>query len=568
MARNYKNYVIDFETRNSEKNIAEQSTSVWLFDICTVDELYSHTNGNSIDKFFNQIYKLSPAIFYSHNLKFDGQFILSYLLSHGFTHTTEKKLLPNEFSTLITDTGVFYSIKVCFLEKNRAKNSHKKKKIAEFRDSTKKINGSVHDIAISYNLPILKGDIDYTAERSEDYNATADEVSYIKNDTEIIARVLSEEFKMGLTKLTTASDTLNLYKASKGFLYDFFFPELDYETDKYIRKSYRGGVVILNDKYKEKINDFPVYVYDINSMYPTQMIKTYLPYGIPEFFKGQYQPDEKYPLFICRIKVCLSIKNGYYPTILMNNMRYCKLEYLKDTNGELIELTLTSTDYYRMLKHYIIYDIEYLDGYKFKASPNLFDRFLLPIYDKKCNSKGSEKQLYKLLLNGLYGKFATNPKHCSKIPYLDENGLVRYKNGEVTIDKTVYTAVSSFITANARDYLYEAIQNNYDSFIYCDTDSVHLTKPIKNAIVDDKKLGAFKLEKTYVKSKYLAQKTYYGITSDGNRELKVAGCPKNVKELITLDNFNFGSRFEGKLLPKVVKGGAVLVPFEFTLKRR
>ena len=58
MARKYKNYVMDFETRNSEKNIAEQSTSVWLFDICTVDELYSHINGNSIDEFFNIIYKL------------------------------------------------------------------------------------------------------------------------------------------------------------------------------------------------------------------------------------------------------------------------------------------------------------------------------------------------------------------------------------------------------------------------------------------------------------------------------------------------------------------------------
>ena len=38
-----------------------------------------------------------------------------------------------------------------------------------------------------------------------------------------------------------------------------------------------------------------VYVYDVNSMYPAQMLKN-LPYGTPKYYQGQYKNDELYPL--------------------------------------------------------------------------------------------------------------------------------------------------------------------------------------------------------------------------------------------------------------------------------
>lgn len=553
--------VADFETRNSIQDLENGETSVWLWDICDT-LIFSHTNGTDIGSFFDELLKLPPSICYFHNLKFDGQFILNYLFANGFFHIEDGELSEKQFKTLITSDGLFYSIKVCLKGKG-----HKKKHIVEFRDSLKKINGTVEKIAKSFNLPISKGEIDYTAFRPIGYKPTPEELSYVQRDTEIIARVLKQEFEKGLTKLTTASDTMALYKLSVGYFFDYFFPELDLETDDYIRKSYRGGVVILNEKYKEKVNDFPVYVFDINSMYPTQMVNKELPWGFPEYYTGEYEFDEVRPLYICRIKFCGAIKKGYYPTILLNTSRYSKLDYLIDTDGELIELTLTSVDLKRLLLHYDIEEIEYIDGYKFKGSNGLFYKFINPIYKSKCETKGAEKELNKLLLNGLYGKFATNPRHQRKIPYYEDN-MVKYKQSEVTIDKSIYTAVSSFITAYARDYLYENIQNNYDTFIYCDTDSLHLTEEIKGAEIHDTKLGAFKLEKTYVKSKYLAQKSYYGIKEDGTVDIKLAGCPKNVKEKIKLETFNFGNEFDGKLLPKNVKGGALLLPYTFTIKNR
>ena len=49
---------------------------------------------------------------------------------------------------------------------------------------------------------------------------------------------------------------------------------------------------------------------------------------------------------------------------------------------------------------------------------------------------------------------------------------------------------------------------------------------------------------------------------------KICGASKEVKSNITFKRFNFGEEFEGKLVPKIVRGGVVLVNTTFTLKER
>lgn len=560
-----KIYVIDFENDNNIENIINNETHVWLADICDLQS-FNHYTFNNIQEFFDKIIELSPAIFYSHNLKYDGIFILDYLLKNGYTHVSEKNIQEKQITTLITVEGVFYNIRVNF--KN---NSEKKKanKIAEFRDSLKKIQGSVEQIAKSFDLPILKGEIDYSIKHNIDYTPTQEEIKYIQHDTEIIARVLKMEYENGLDKLTTASDTFNKYKKTIFPYYAILFPELSYDTDTYIRKSYRGGVVQVSEKYKGMEINENVYCYDVNSMYPYNMVTKLLPYGEPIFYNGEYVYDEKYPLFIQRFRVSCKLKENCVKSVLLDNMKYGKLSYLEDTGDELLELTLTNVDLQLLKENYNIYEIEYIDGYKFFGSRKLFTKYIKPLYDMKCKTKGAEKQLYKIQLNGLYGKFALNPKHQQKIPYINIDNIVAFKNSEISIDKTIYTAISAFITSYSRQYLLNTIKANLDYFVYCDTDSIHLLREnLDGAKIDDKELGAFKLEKIYVKSKYLGQKCYYGIKENGQTDVKIAGCPKNIANNITFEQFEIGNTFTGKLLPKRVRGGSVLVSTDFTIKNR
>ena len=185
----------------------------------------------------------------------------------------------------------------------------------------------------------------------------------------------------------------------------------------------------------------------------------------------------------------------------------------------------------------------------------------------KETTTGALRQLAKLMLNSLYGKFATNPKSRKKIPFLDEDGVVRYKVTEPEERDPVYTAMGAFITAYAREKTIRSAQSVYDRFIYADTDSLHLIGyDIPEGLeVHPTHLGAWKNEGCFSDSVFVRAKTYCEVI-DGKLKVTCAGMPDNVKEQVTLENFRSGSTFGGKLMPRRYKGGIVLESTTFTIK--
>lgn len=551
-------YTSDFETANNEWNITKQETWVWLWDICNIKTL-EHVTGNTIDEWFECLYKIKSCVLYFHNLKFDGNFIISALLNQGYNWNDDgKHLKSKEFSALINDKKVFYQI---VFKKGREQYT--------IRDSSKKIPGGVGDIAKSYNLPILKGEIDYKAWRPKGYTATKEEIEYIHNDTEIIARVLQDQYKLNMNKMTSASDSFKLYKQCIGDnVFKALYPVLDNEIDKFIRKTYRGGWCVNNPVHTGKIITDKVICYDVNSMYPHKMCESILPYGYPVYYKGEYVKDELYPLYCAHILFMGYVKDGYMPTILLNKGLFRKNAYLDDTGNEMLELYLTNIDLELLYSNYEIRKIIFIDGWKFKGSNKLFKKYIEPIYEKKCKSKGSEKQLNKILLNSLYGRFAKNPRNVSCKPLMNEEGIVNYITSTDEIGNPIYTAVASFITAYARKHIIGVVNELGNDFVYSDTDSIYCLRTPKDIEIHKSKLGAWDLEKVFVKSKFLAQKTYIGICEDGKQVIKVAGCPEKIRNKLDFESFKFGTTLPGKLIPKLVKGGVVLVDTDFTFKER
>ena len=123
--------------------------------------------GNNIDSFFEFCMEQKNPEIYFHNLKFDGEFIISYLLNNGFEHILNKKDKKDKtFTTLISDMGMFYSIEVYF------KVGNKTVKKVKFIDSLKIIPFSVDQVAKSFNLEISKLSIDYNKEREKNHELT------------------------------------------------------------------------------------------------------------------------------------------------------------------------------------------------------------------------------------------------------------------------------------------------------------------------------------------------------------------------------------------------------------
>ncbi len=154
------------------------------------------------------------------------------------------------------------------------------------------------------------------------------------------------------------------------------------------------------------------------------MYEKELPFGEPIFFSGEYKQDNVYNLYIQMITCSFEIKENKIPTIqIKNNKSYFKSnEYLLSSSNEIVCLVLTNIDLKLFLEQYNVYDLEFVCGWKFKSIKGIFRDYIDKWITKKNNAtiEGNEGQrtLAKLMLNSLYGKFATSLDVQSKVPYM------------------------------------------------------------------------------------------------------------------------------------------------------
>lgn len=601
-------YTADFETTTDINDCR-----VWAYGVCEIGNNYKFEYGNNIDDFMHRcMSSKTNDIYYFHNLKFDGEFIFYWLFRNGYKLDTgeNRTKKPKTFRTLISDKNQFYSIEIIFDKKGKKTNK------VTIYDSLKKLNFTIKKIAEDFKMDIRKLDIGqytprwvrphnlltvdyggkykgkiskinlgYKGYRPVNHKLTDVEIAYLKNDVEIPARALKILFDQGMDKMTIGSDALSNYIETIGERkFNLAFPKLDVEYDSFIRQSYKGGWTYLNKKYKNKEVGKGI-VLDVNSLYPSVMYNEFLPYGVGLYYKGEYKEDKLYNLYIQRFKCQFELKEGYLPTIqLKGDLDFKSTEYLESSRTKLgvlkeVELTMTSIDFKLFSEHYNIYNIEFLDGYKFKSTNGLFREYIDKWIEIKINSKKEGNYamylIAKLMLNSLYGKFALNPKVKSKYPYYDkDNDLIKYVEGEEELRDGIYIPMGTFITAYARNKTIRSCQSVYDRFIYADTDSAHLEgEEIPNTFeIDENKLGAWDWEFSFSKGKYLRSKCYMEHGKNPHKDEKeytkitCAGMPPKCYANVTFDNFKIGSSYSGKLQTKRTSGGIVLVDGKFTIK--
>lgn len=496
---------------------------------------------------------------YFHNLKFDGHFILDYLLNAGFKHVEgQGGIQPKTFKSLISDMGKFYSITVRWENGNNT----------EFRDSLKKLPMSVKRIAKSFKFDEGKGEIDYDALRPIGYKPTEDELDYLRRDVSIVAKAMKEVIDNGMTKLTVASDSLAEFKKLTGTKYfNRTFPVLSETMDAEIRRAYRGGFTYSDPRFRGRKVGHGL-VLDVNSLYPSVMKLQPLPYSEPQYVDGKVEPTESYPLTIFSVTFTAKLKPNHIPCIqIKGSSFFVATQYLEEIKDP-TTMMVTNVDWQLYLDHYDIKVLAYGGGWRFHALKGMFDLYIDKWAKVKESETGGKREIAKLHLNSLYGKFASNPNVTSKIPTL-QDGIVKLVRGKDETRPPVYTAVGVFITSYARDLTIRAAQENYEFFAYADTDSLHLlTDTIPDNIdIHPTRMGAWKHEYNFDNAFYIRPKAYLERHRDGTYTNRIAGLPEIVSATLTFDSLIDGKILHGKLNPKSVPGGVVLkdVPFELKL---
>ena len=520
----------------------------------------------------------------------------------------QDKLKPFQYKLSIKD-GIFYGLTI---QTDTTK--------IEFLDSYKIIPQSLQSACSSFlDLKLPKDGLDYNKERTLDEELTKEEMNYIYDDVfglkYLIKFCCIDGFDVNgkhvqFTKLTNSAQSMYDYKQTLledyenktnafsneefynyvedrlvgtdfnntkkyneklNILFESVYPVQSCFMDNWERLSYYGGLCTPhydNCRKYSKCSDHRGKVYDVNSLYPSRMEMELLPYGDGQYYEIPYikmnkEYKNQFPLYIQDITIHdIEVKKGKMFFLQVKDSEYFNGRELikenKDKEGNKVDihLRLTNPLLELLFECYNVKSYTLGSHIAFRGSYKLFDNYLKFWKEVKQTSKGAKRAVAKLRQNGLYGKFGMS----------GDNEITRFENvegvftinhtGETYVSNAIYLPMASFITSYAKCYLVNAINHNYDNFLYCDTDSLHLygTEQAKGIEVDPKKYGAWDNEMDFDDFKYLSPKRYAErdiITKEWT--IKCCGLTdKIMKKVDDISMFDL-CEYDGRTLKNLIK---------------
>lgn len=405
-----------------------------------------------------------------------------------------------------------------------------------FIDTMNVLRGSLRSLCETFLGEDLKGHFD---ENMPD----AECMEYCVNDTIILARVW-EAFEESMERfhvepgVTAASTAMRVFKRmleerhGPGNIPCYRDNHVGNKSphhhwgERYCRPSYFGGRVSLFVQ-PGRVIDTGVEMFDVNSMYPAMMSKFEMPLGLdpkaivnPGARDGLFQVGDFYSV---TVNVPDSVHVGPFPKKLRTGLYFPSGRFrtllsgaeLRGDNERFVEKVHTHFSF---------------------AKTRLFSDYVEELYamriEARKNGDDAMQATLKIMLNSLYGKFATSPEKTDyyvgsrppkKFKFRGETGDVLkqpfgdnlhlfsesysdlYREGNVMIAAT--------ITSLARRHLYNAlVKIPPGKLYYCDTDSLHcapgyghLLNPVT---VKEGNLGEWMHEFSGDEGVYLAPKMY------------------------------------------------------------
>ena len=330
------------------------------------------------------------------------------------------------------------------------------------------------------------------------------------------------EWDLGGFKMTLASQAFTAFRYK--FLNHKLYIHADEETLELERQSYYGGRT--EAYFIGKLNE-PVFVLDVNSMYPAVM------------------QDNEFP----RWHISTERRPSHYDLQRMLRDQAVTADVLLDTdepayptrhNGKLIfpvgrfrtALSTPELKYALEAGHITtIYQAAVYD------TDPIFRDYVVEMYARRQEAKRTGDTVQnlhtKLMLNSLYGKFGQRGYKWEPSEYgvPAETGVFKMYNMDTGKTETYrsiagnvfqeiregeshnsFPAISAHVTAAARMVLWKAIKLvGHHNMFYCDTDSMVLTAEgfqIMKQEIDETQLGAWSLDYTATSAEFYGAKDY------------------------------------------------------------
>lgn len=316
------------------------------------------------------------------------------------------------------------------------------------------------------------------------------------------------------------------------------FPPLDKDVYHRMRPAYYGAIV-----YSKPGEYGNCRSWDVNSLYPSIMRDSPMPVDAPVWYDGKYRYDADHPLHIDVITFDARLKAGKTATLtnILPVWGY-EGERLDSTLG-VVTMPVTDVDWETLTENYDIHVWEHVGGWKFRKSHGLYYTYVDKWFHVKQTATGERRQMAKLLLNSLVGKFGASLYRPMLHPKPSADGGVDF-----TVDKPesanslAWLPTAAYVNAYGRRILSRAMNTNADRVLYADTDGMileGLDTPI-GIETDDRKLGAWKNDHTYERLRILGNRKYCGMETNGDTVMRLSGVHRAAP--ISYDEFLPGSR--------------------------
>jgi len=378
--------------------------------------------------------------------------------------------------------------------------------------------------------------------------------------------------------ISAAGLALNIYKTGS-FIRDFqtgetpkgqFMPmglfRCEYNN---VLPSYFGGHTMVYCPIAE--DGIQLYYYDINSSYPHSMmsevplssIEQTSRFHLPEFDLGIYMNDPD-----CKKYMALN---------------YIEFEFPQDYPFPSIPVRINegliwpSHGVGYVWDDHLAWLIRKIPNFKMKQLSRLtfikgriFNNYIDTWYSKKSSTNDPlRRDLYKKLLNSLYGKFGQQEfleKHIvnneTMLEWLKLGNIKEIRdlgNGKYLLtppQSNVHPQhigsmihIASYITSLSRLHLFKQMHKIHfklgGKVYYCDTDSIFSSVPFPDKDISSSQLGKWKLECMGLNCLFFGSKSYYYQDEKGVDHLKFKGIPtavmKENKQILTRELFGKAS---------------------------
>ena len=495
---------------------------------------------------------------YVHKLETDGKSLLTYLLQNGYKEDNRKDgagvecwlYTPNSMRSILSDNGNFYMLGVRLSDR-----------ILLFKNLSTLIPATLEEIEKDFHTHNKLEHFDYNEDKKAGDSLTEQEKASMFKRCMVMGEALSFLFSHSpaINGLTIGSTCIGIYKKMMGYnKFNSLFPKLDKGLDDFLRKSYYGGWCYIKEGLEGELLQGGC-AYDINSHYPSMMHSSsgnVYPYGLPimddvtlcrdktpeqvlKYIKAGVESGETYSfiVFSCNFE----LKEDHLPFIRIENIPNSNLGQCFKSSmeeiGHAVTLVFSQTDFILMMEQYDIKDFECLRIITFNAKSGLFDDYIDEFYYLKTRSSGAERYLYKLLLNNLYGKFGSFLERAIVTPFLNNAGVIQYKQDGGTSSFWGYLPVACACTSYARAFTLRKSQLNFKIFVYSDSDSIKTTgkaSRVGGLEVHPVHLGKWKMEygKEWDEAIFVKKKTYIIRVGD-TYDIKASGLSDRGKELFT-----------------------------------